>query len=78
MNTRGGRQASLRQCLDAVAGSDPTAREYVGSQPAPVHEAAQDPGPRQPFEVRTRLAPSLAEALNLSNSKAPSDVKDAP
>src|ERR671910_3784484 len=81
VNTSGGRQAPLRQCLDAVAGSDPTARKYVGSQPAPVYEAAQHPGPRQPFDVRTRLAPPLAEALNLSNPKAPSDEvieRDAP
>src|SRR5215207_25293 len=81
VNTSGGQQVSLRQCLDAVAGSDPTARKYVGPQPAPVHEAAQHPWLRQPSEVRTRLAPPLAEALNLSNPKAPSDEvieRDAP
>jgi len=46
VNTSRGRQATLRQRLDAVAGPDHTAREHVGPQPAPVHEAAQDPGPR--------------------------------
>jgi hypothetical protein len=40
------RVASLRRRLDAVAGPDPAAREHVGPQPAPVHEAAQHPGPR--------------------------------
>ncbi len=30
----------LRYGLDAISGLDPTAREYVGSQPAPVYEAA--------------------------------------
>jgi hypothetical protein len=43
VNTSTGRQATLRQGLDAVAGSDAAAREYVGSQPAPVYEAAQHP-----------------------------------
>jgi hypothetical protein len=38
--------STLRQRLDAVAGSDRADREHVGSQPAPVHEAAQHPGPR--------------------------------
>jgi hypothetical protein len=81
VNTSGGRRAFLRQRLDAVAGSDPTARKYVGSQPAPVYEAAQHPGLRQPFEVQTRLAPPLAEALDLPHPEAPSDEvieRDAP
>jgi hypothetical protein len=51
---------TLRQRLDAVADPNPAAREYVGPQPAPVYETAQHPGLRQPFEVRTRLAPALA------------------
>src|SRR5215204_573023 len=37
VNTSRGRQVSLWQRLDAVAGSDHAAREYVGSQPAPVY-----------------------------------------
>jgi hypothetical protein len=37
VNTSRGRQVSLWQRLDAVAGSDRAAREYVGSQPAPVY-----------------------------------------
>ena len=57
---------TLRQRLDAVAGPDPAAREYVGPQPAPVYETAQHPGLRQLFEVRTRLAPAPAETLDLS------------
>jgi hypothetical protein len=39
------------------------AGERVGAQPAPLHQAAQQPGPREPFEVRARLAAPLAEAL---------------
>src|SRR5829696_2316981 len=73
VNTSRGRQATLRQRLDAVAGPDHTTREHVGPQPAPVYEAAQDPWPRQPFEVRTRLAPPLAVALDLPHPEAPSD-----
>ena len=64
--------ALLRQRLDIVAGTDPAVREHVGSQPAPVYEAALHPWPRQPFEVRTRLAPAPAEALDLSHPEAPS------
>jgi hypothetical protein len=45
-NTSRGQQVTLRQRLDAVAGSDPTAREYVGSQSATVYEATQHSGPR--------------------------------
>jgi hypothetical protein len=37
VNNGRGRQATLRQRLDAVAGPDLTAREYVGSQPASVY-----------------------------------------
>src|SRR5215212_5999333 len=37
VNISRGRQVSLWQRLDAVAGSDRAAREYVGSQPAPVY-----------------------------------------
>jgi len=36
---------TLRQRLDEVAGPDPSACEYVGSQPAPVYEAAQHSRP---------------------------------
>jgi hypothetical protein len=39
------------------------AGERVGAQPAPLHQAARQPGPREPFEVRARLAAPLAEAL---------------
>jgi hypothetical protein len=39
VNNGRGRQATLPQRLDAVAGPDPTAREHIGSQPASVHEA---------------------------------------
>src|SRR5215213_1321268 len=46
VNTSRGRQVFLWQRLDAVAGSDHAAREYVGSQPAPVYEATQHSGPR--------------------------------
>jgi hypothetical protein len=50
----------LRQRLDAIADPDFAIREHVGSQPAPVNEAAQHPWPRQPFEVGAGLAPPLA------------------
>src|SRR5918993_871130 len=81
VNTSRGRQAILHQRLDAVAGSDPTARKYVGSQPASMYEAAQHSGPRQPFEVRTRLAPAPAVALDLPYPELPADEivqRDAP
>ena len=63
----------LRQRLDAIADPDLAVREHVGPQPAPVHEAAQHPWLRYPFEVGARLAPPLAQALDLSDPKAPSD-----
>src|SRR5215216_4184861 len=81
VNTSRGRQATLRQRLDSVAGSDPTARQYVGSQSASVYKATHHSGPRQPFEVRTRLAPALAVALDLPYPEASSDElvqRDAP
>src|SRR5918994_5701108 len=81
VNTSRGRQEILHQRLDAVAGSDPTARKYVGSQPASVDEATQHSRLRQPFEVRTRLAPSLTVALDLPHPEASSDQlveRDAP
>ena len=39
MNNGRGRQIILLQRRNAVTGPDPTAREYVGSQPASVYEA---------------------------------------
>jgi hypothetical protein len=41
-----GRQATLPQRRNALTGPDPTAREYVGSQPASVYEAAKHSGQR--------------------------------
>ena len=41
VNSGGDGEVTLRQRLYAVAGPDPTAREYVSSQPAPVYEATQ-------------------------------------
>jgi hypothetical protein len=63
----------LRQRLNAIADPDLAVREHVGPQSAPVHEAAQHSWPRQPFEVGARLAPTLAQALDPSDPKAPSD-----
>src|SRR4051794_22840763 len=60
---------------DLRAHLDRPVRDDVGAQAAAVDERPQRPRRGQPPEVRARLAPPLADALDVADAKAAADQR---
>ena len=65
---------SVRQA-DGVADAHRAGAHDVGAQPAAVDESAQHARPGEALEMRARLAPAPADALDLAEQEAPADQR---